>query len=116
MEKDAADVAEGKIARKKDAEYTKKVRETVNPKYKGYYDYDRSNWGEGDPRPSFYGKKAMLGRELEKLVKDRRPIQTKPSRFKDGGAVSVQERSVHKSAGDPVTVYQASNSNYKEGK
>tara|TARA_Y100001963_G_C6765853_1_gene442170 strand:- start:70 stop:1428 length:1359 start_codon:yes stop_codon:yes gene_type:complete len=75
-------------------------------------------WVKEDNRPSVYGKKAMLGREAAKLVKDREHGGDipKPAKYKDGGAVRVSERSVHKAAGDPVTTYQASNSNYKEGK
>ena len=48
------------------------------------------------------------------LSKKEKPVSK--AKFKDGGAVRVHESSVHKSAGEPVTTYQASNSNYKEGK
>ena len=65
------------------------------------------------------GSKAVkLGDKAKDLVGKRAKKLAEPSKWslKEGGAVRVQERSVHKSAGDPVTVYQASNSNYKEGK
>ena len=53
--------------------------------------------------------------KIASLSKKEKP-KVKVTKFKDGGAVRVHEGSVHKAAGDPVTTYQASNSNYKEGK
>tara|TARA_R100000234_G_scaffold119072_2_gene101051 strand:+ start:1777 stop:2817 length:1041 start_codon:yes stop_codon:yes gene_type:complete len=54
--------------------------------------------------------------KLASMMKSDKKSKAKVAKFKDGGAVKVHEGNVHKSAGEPVTTYQASNSNYKEGK
>jgi hypothetical protein len=106
MQKGLSKAAIEKMDRKVDIEHFKK------------WDFPGSRI---DAKPKWMKEGGMLSKMANDMVSNREKMMhggdmPKPPKYKDGGAVRVSEGSVHKAAGEPVTTYQASNSNYKEGK